>query len=183
MGNTDYIVTVEGPELTFSKKVGKDSADQIVLFATIGHDFQDKRLINNNINDLAAAEVVIEPQESRLSLREFWDDYSPKFNPDKIAVIALFLEKHRGKELFKSSDVITLWKEAREPLPANLSRDFNDAKAMGLIAPDNNERGAYYLTNRGREFAKTKFSQEYRKSINPITRKSRSTKPKESIVS
>lgn len=95
-----------------------------------------------------------------MSVREFLDDYSPSRVPDKIACFALYLREHRNQKEFGRSDLSGLFQEAAEPLPKNLGRDLKWTQSIAWIAPIPGSREAFYLTKKGEEAVRGRFSKE-----------------------
>ena len=47
------------------------------------------------------------------------------------------------------SEIKSLFRDAGELLPANLTRDFKWVVSSGWIAPDSAKKGSFYITNTG----------------------------------
>ena len=106
---------------------------------------------------------AIRPSGQRQSVREYIDAVEAKRNVDKILAIASFLETVRGEETFSVDQIKREFRNARERVPGNYSRDFSWAVRNGWIAADDEAPGEYYVTRAGHEAVAAKFSDEVKK--------------------
>jgi hypothetical protein len=91
-----------------------------------------------------------EPAKSGLTSKEYDTDSAQKWiskriasevlnrikwetNPEKILLLAAFHETNGGKEGWRSADINERFKQAKEPFPANFSRDIASAVSSGLV--------------------------------------------------
>ena len=95
---------------------------------------------------------------ARTSLREYLTGTGAKRNPDKILVIADYLERHEGVQGFTREDIKGRFRSAGESPPGNYPRDFNWALTNGWIAEDPSARGQYYVTRTGQSAIEAGFS-------------------------
>jgi hypothetical protein len=67
-------------------------------------------------------------------------------NPEKIVAFALYVERQGSKDTFTLEDIKPLFRQARESVPGNLSRDLDSAIRSGWVAAAS-EKGEYYVTD------------------------------------
>nr|CAD6615030.1 hypothetical protein RTCK_02748 [Rhizobium sp. TCK] len=99
------------------------------------------------LSDGASATIPSPPE--RLSLREFLDEVGAKKKSEQIVAIGHYMALHEGEPSFTRDQVKERFRVAREPIPANLPRDFGTALSAGLIAEDHKAPGQYYVTKSG----------------------------------
>lgn len=68
-----------------------------------------------------------------LSIKEFILSKEPTSEPQKVLTMGYFLEKHTGKAEFTSEDIEEAYRQAREPLPINLSETIAKNVRKGHI--------------------------------------------------
>ncbi|MFQ5955173.1 MAG: hypothetical protein ACE5JZ_08940 [Kiloniellales bacterium] len=73
------------------------------------------------------------PRGSRAELRRYYDDKRPSTNPERIAVLARFLEVAEGRRTFSKGDVRRRFLSTGVPLPRNFSRDYAAAVRRGYL--------------------------------------------------
>ena len=98
------------------------------------------------------------------SVREYIDQSEPKRNVDRILAIAGYLEDVRDVDTFSADDVRRGFRDAKEKVPGNYSRDFSWAVKNGWLSPDDDVPGEYYVTETGRTALNSKFSDEVKKA-------------------
>jgi hypothetical protein len=89
-----------------------------------------------------------------LSPRELIQDKQPTTNAQKIALFAYYREKVEGLARFSRADLESYFAKAKEPPPANYSRDFQAAVSLGWIYEDGEDS---YLTTKGLEAVEAGF--------------------------
>ena len=80
--------------------------------------------------------------------------------PDQIVTIGHYVMHFEGQDDFSRDDVKTRFSIAREPMPANFSRDFALAEKSGMIAKVHGKEGHYYITKVGLSSVQNKFSKK-----------------------
>ena len=98
-----------------------------------------------------------------LAVREFLDQYSPKYNTAKIVVFAAYLKEYRQKDSFLPVEIRNLFREAHEGLPGNFSRDFREAVSAAWIAEDPSKKGSFFITATGLRAMETGFSRKVKR--------------------
>ena len=73
------------------------------------------------------------PRGSRPGLRRYYEDKRPSTNPERIAVIARFLEVAEGRRTFGVDDLRRRFAAAGAELPRNFSRDWATAVRRGYL--------------------------------------------------
>ena len=120
----------------------KDSAINELMQLVLKH--QDGAPSSPNQDRMPAAKAVVSaPKESEPEPAKGWilkhtasevlNRIGWETNPEKILLLAAFHESHGGSEGWRSSDISERFKQAKEPFPANFSRDISAAVNSGLI--------------------------------------------------
>jgi len=168
-----YIVELTGPGLNLKRELSQTNATELLVWLVKGGRFQPHAATHAQVEASGAVPTqsstvasakpsgagAVDHQELT-SVREFLDDHSPSRVPDKIACFALYLRDHRNQKEFGRPDVSALFQEAAEPLPKNLGRDLKWTQTIAWIAPIPGNREVYYLTKKGEEAVKGRFSKE-----------------------
>lgn len=89
-----------------------------------------------------------------LSPRELIQEKQPTTNAQRIALFAYYREKVEGLARFSRGDLENYFSKAKEPPPANYSRDFQAAVSLGWIYEDRTDS---YLTTKGLEAVEAGF--------------------------
>lgn len=79
-----------------------------------------------------------------VSPQEFLREHNYKIMTKRIAVMAVYLERHRGAKRFALKDLTGAFREAKEPKPPAQSQ-YSRAQIMGFIAK---EGDLYYATTK-----------------------------------
>ncbi|MBL6935647.1 MAG: hypothetical protein ISR48_09560 [Alphaproteobacteria bacterium] len=105
----------------------------------------------------------VKPQQPniRMSLREYLDDVQATRKPDQIVAIGHFISHYEERPNFSRDEIRARFSTAKEPMPANFSRDFGLAVKAGMLAEVHLKQGQFYVTKTGiraveRCFAKAK---------------------------
>lgn len=136
-------ITIKGAGLSYEKEIGEDVAGQIMALCL---SFQEGDL------DSGKAGSGLQVRRSgpqRESAAEYLNRHAPKRNPDKILTLAGFLKESHNKDSFQQGEIKSLFRDAGELMPANLTRDFKWVVSSGWIAPDPTKKGSFYITNTG----------------------------------
>lgn len=146
-------VKVEGPIVNFFREIDLDTALKI---ASIAHTQGETRLTS----DMSAPQNV---SKIPLATREYLIKFQPKTNAERILVFAKYLQDKNGKENFTAGEIKEQFELAHEPIPTNLTRDFNTALSFGWIAESTRERGSFYITETGYIAVESNFSETTQK--------------------
>jgi len=95
------------------------------------------------------------PQKT-LSLREFVLQINPVNDVKRTATFGTYLENYRNKPSFTIQDIISCFREAKEPVPKNPSDKIQKCMQNGWIMKGA-EDGTYTMTNSGIEEVKGGF--------------------------
>lgn len=96
-----------------------------------------------------------EPQVKGMSVKEFLLSKKPKSHIEKTLCFGFFEEVHNNKKYWTSKDIAENFREAREPLPKNISDQISKCRIKGWVM----EHGrGYRLTNTGEANVKEGFS-------------------------
>jgi hypothetical protein len=111
-----------------------------------------------------------------VSIREFLDESGALSIPEKIVVIGRYMVEHESSSDFTRDDIKSRFASARETVPANLSRDLGRAIEYGWAAEDPAKPGRFYVTRKGEDALRGRFSSDARKSGSQRRRASRKSK-------
>ncbi len=115
-------------------------------------EIDELRHIIRTITD--STDLVSKKKNKQLSVREFLETYDPKSLPDKALSIAYFKEVHEQISPLTIKNLEDGFREAKEPLPKNLSDTIYQNIKKGYLMEsrkpnlENNLR-TWELTNRG----------------------------------
>lgn len=136
-------ITIRGEGLTYEKVVDKNTAGQIIALCLSAED----EAHSNTKTDRPVFIGLAGSQ--RESATEYLNRHVPKRNPDKILALAGFLKEFHNKDSFQQGEIKSLFRDAGEIIPANLTRDFKWTVSNGWIAQDSSKKGSFYITNTG----------------------------------
>jgi hypothetical protein len=105
----------------------------------------------------ATLKVEGKPLEG-LSLVEFLNAKGPKSHPDKVVVMAYYLHKCQGVEIFNADDINECYSQARISRSANLNATINKTIAKGYImeAQEKKEnKKAWMITQTGERYVES----------------------------
>ena len=146
-----YTVTLLQNGVAFQYKVSKEAGKKIIAFIKRSAQTQ----ANTPPRHIAGVELPLRrkplPEEVKnSSLRRFLDrcDNAKRY-PDKITVIGYYLKTYRGKETFTRKDVVKGLEDIGEDLPGYILRDLKWTMKIGWIAPVENEKNTYSVTEAG----------------------------------
>ncbi len=136
-------VTIKGAGLSYEGGVDETTAGQIMALCLSSQEGV------NHKNITLPAINTRHTGAQRESAAEYMNRHAPKRNPDKILTLAGFLKEFHNKESFQQGEIKSLFRDAGEIIPANLTRDFKWVISNGWIAPDPIKKGSFYITNTG----------------------------------
>jgi hypothetical protein len=132
-------------KLTYSDEITISQAAEIIAFLNSNEagatDLRRDSLLDNSIKSSGkkvSSKKVDNP-------RDAIERSGAIKNPEKIAALGAYVLQDGG-ETFKTEDVKTQFRRARETPPANFARDLSVAIASGWIVED--DPGEYYLSNK-----------------------------------
>lgn len=102
-------------------------------------------------------------KERQQSIVEFLKEKNPTVVRDKALVFAVYYEKNSNSEAFGTEDLLTLWRQAKEPKPANINDLINQNVKKGFMAEESKkEKGKkrWYVTSTGLDVVDKGFTQE-----------------------
>ena len=137
-----FEVKITGPGMSFTHKISGDLIPTIlgVCYGTS----------TRNPSGVPEAQQDTQEQLSqRESLREYVNRLGPRTEAQRILTFAGYIKKHRGHDSFDRNAMKSLYREAQEVVPANLSRDISNAIRKGWVADDVEKSGSFYVTNSG----------------------------------
>ena len=145
----DWEIDVSAPDKNFVL----DEADRLI-----------KQIGNSNMASPLPMDTVLEgeviplnefnlPKASKpQTLNEFYRQFKLQTNLDRILVFGYWCEVRQGKSHFTWEDISVKYKEAKQPLPANIRRDIGSLVSKGyFMVAGRSEEGtlAYELTSTG----------------------------------
>lgn len=136
-------ISIKGAGLSYEKEIDEITAGQVMALCLSSQD---------GSSDSGNARLGLPVHHSgsqRESAAEYLNRHAPKRNPDKILALAGFLKESHNKDSFQQGEIKSLFRDAGELLPANLTRDFKWVVSSGWIAPDSTKKSSFYITNTG----------------------------------
>ena len=95
------------------------------------------------------------------TLNEFIRQFKLNTHLERILVLGYWCEIKQEQSFFTIEDILTKYKEIREPPPANIRRDLGTLQGRGLLlSADKQEGAAYGLTNSGIKEVESKLLKE-----------------------
>lgn len=137
-------INIEGEGLSFEEQISKTVAAQIIGICIASGQSQER----DNSNPFAAFDFAPNKQPKE-SVVEYVQRHAAKSNPEKILAFAGFIKNIQGKESFFQNEIKSLFRDAREILPANFTRDFNLVISNGWIHSDPETKDLFYITQTG----------------------------------
>lgn len=140
-----YLIEIRGPgmefsaEVTLAKVANAISAVAGVVPLKVG-------------SEISAPSAVSVPSDTyHVSLREFLDQTRAKKKIEQILAIAEWLMGANGEQHVSRDQIRDSFAQAREPLPANFPRDFNDVLKKGWLASVHGNKNLFYVTTTGKK--------------------------------
>lgn len=140
---TDYLLTIKGPDMDFKKQITLQAAVS-ALQAAIGVQPTAPVLMPTQAPLLAEVGNTMP-----VSLREYFDKVNARKKIEQILAIADWRTSFDGVENVSREDIRASFADAREPLPANFPRDFNDVLRKGWLASTHTDKSRFYVTATG----------------------------------
>lgn len=166
MGNIEkeassgYRLTLKGDGITVERDISEVLAKDIIAMILGGGTLQTGPKFPTSSTAMPQQNHSQQQNSSgvpRKSLREYLNEVGARKNPQKILAIAGYLVKFTGKEIFSIADIKPQFKVASEPVPANLTRDFQIVSQNGWIAQDHEERKMFFITKTGLDALDNRF--------------------------
>ena len=167
IGNSPtYLLSVVGEGLSMEREINEAVLLQILSLVIAPRSQLPAGVIGASAN-LAASSAIVsgrgEVTGPRLSIREYLDDIGARKNPEKIVAIGNYLTNvlsNGQKQTFGKSELRPQFRNASEPIPANISRDIREAMASGWIAEDHGNTDEFFVTRKGLEAIESSFSKD-----------------------
>lgn len=136
-------ITIKGAGLSYEREIDESTAGQIMALCLSSQESgSDSGKVGLGLSTRRVG-------SQRESAAEYLNRHAPKRNPDKILTLAGFLKESHNKDSFQQGEIKSLFRDAGELIPANLTRDFKWVVSSGWIAPDPAKKGSFYITNTG----------------------------------
>jgi NDP-sugar pyrophosphorylase family protein len=147
----EFDLKLAGDGINIEKKIDRQTA-AAVMAAVLG--------VHPTSTEPSQAGVVgVQHQpEEQISLREFLDEVKAVGKRDQIVAIGYYICHHEVQSNFSREDVKARFSAAREPMPANFPRDFNQAIKIGMIAEAHKHAGRFYVTKTGVQAVERHFT-------------------------
>jgi len=150
-------IKIEGEGITFEDKIERSLVPQIIGLCVAQHEKNSKAVFEDPFNFFDGTKTSSKKRES---VAEYLQRRNPKRNPDKILALAGYIKDVQKKDHFFSEEIKSLFRQARESLPANFTRDFNWVIASGWIDEDPDKENAYFITTTGIKTLEGGFPEE-----------------------
>ena len=108
-------------------------------------------------NSSTPSSVVARP---RVSIAEFLREKKPVTTVDKALAFAVFYERNSDAQSFGTEDLLTLWRQAKETMPANINDLINKNVKKGMIAEEPAKKDGkkkWYVTGSGSDLVDKGF--------------------------
>jgi hypothetical protein len=147
-------ITVKGPGVSITRPVDEVTMSKVIalLFgaAPTGGSGRPGAGGPGGATGSATGESGGSEWDDNLTLGEFIVETSPQTFPQKICAAGYYLTDVKGAASFSKDEVRAALADAREDMPANFTRDFNDAAAKSFVASKQGEAGRYIIPKTGR---------------------------------
>jgi hypothetical protein len=171
----EYHISLHGEGLTLERQIDRVAALEIIKIAMGGSDLDEPIPQERRGGSSGGGS---DRQGRGPSVKEYLLQKGAKTNPEKILVIAHYLEYEVKVEHFDREQVKAQFKPAGETLPGNYPRDFQQVITNGWIASDHKDPNAFFVTNTGAEVVQAGFSAGPRPTGRPRRRrKASASKP------
>lgn len=147
-------ITIKGAGLSYEKEIDENTAGQVMALCLSSQDGSP----DSGTHGLGLP--IRRSGSQKESAAEYLNRHAPRRNPDKILTLAGFLKESHNKDSFQQGEIKSLFRDAGELLPANLTRDFKWVVSSGWIAPDPVKKGSFYITNTGMKVLQGGFPDE-----------------------
>ncbi len=135
-------ISIRGPNLNYTAVINEVTAGNVLRLCLASQA--------GVVNSVPMSSLTIDPVDTaNESATEYMIRRNPKRNPDKILTFAGYLKECRAQGSFQKHEIAELFRESREPLPANFGRDFQWAIANAWIAPEQSVKDHFFVTNTG----------------------------------
>ncbi len=154
----DWEVAVSAPEKDFVRDESDRLIEKFMLNITAVYMKEVETPQDRATTPLDGQSRYIKPQ----TLNEFYRQFKLQTHLDKILVLGYWCEIKQGQPHFTSDDILTRYKEIKEPAPANIRRDLGSLVAKGLLLSDGRSGDGvltYELTNTGIKEVESKIPQ------------------------
>jgi hypothetical protein len=147
-------LSIKGAGLSYESEIDQNTAGQVMALCLTSDNLPKN-------SPVSALSVNTKPHSLvKESAAEYLYRHSPQRNPDKILALAGYLKEFHNKEAFQPGEIKSLFRDAGELMPANITRDFKTVVSSGWIAPDHFKKGSYYITNTGMKVLQAGFPDE-----------------------
>lgn len=171
-------LTIQGEEISYKKEI-----DEITALKVMGLCTQSVSQARGTLEIEKSISAVTMTKDRPVSPAEFVHKYGPTRNPDKILVLAAFLEEERGQDRFTPNEIKKLFVEAGEVVPANFTRDFKWAVSSSWVTSDPAKKDTYYVTTTGKNVVTQGFPKELtKKTVQSKTLKGRKKNTKKDTL-
>ncbi len=96
------------------------------------------------------------PSGGLSSPREALEASGAKTNPERIVALALYVAQQSGQDTFTVDAIKPLFRQAREPIPGNISRDLDGAIKAGWVT-ETDTRGEFYVVGKAANVLESGF--------------------------
>ena len=137
-------LTMSGNKLSYNDDITVVQAAQIISYLHAGIALTSPVTPSPAVAE-SDSPAASERRRPGLTPRDALEATGAKTNPEKIVAFALYVEQQGGKDAFTIEDIRPLFRQARESVPGNLSRDLDAAIRSNWIAAAE-DKGEYYVT-------------------------------------
>jgi hypothetical protein len=179
MVDNNFKLKLIGPGMNYETDIDAKKASDILQICLISS--------SNSIayQQLQESQQSLTPQtimgdtsirQQTLSLAEYYNNFNPKRNPDKILCFAGYIKNILKRDEFEPEEIKAYFQKSGEIKPKNFGRDFRWAITNGWIDETLNNPGHFYITNSGKKTLESNFDQEILKKTTLRRKKKKEVK-------
>lgn len=147
-------IKIQGEGITFEDNIPRELVPQIINLCISSHNAEKAAS-----SDSPFALFDTPKKTARESVVEYLQRRNARSNSEKILAFAGYIKDVQDRDIFYSNEIKSLFRDAREILPANFTRDFNLVIGNGWIHKDTENPDAYYITQTGLKALETGFAE------------------------
>lgn len=153
MSEKNVTIKIQGEGITFEDKISKELVPQIITLC-----MSSQKRLENPFDVFNTETLVPLKKHVKESVVEYMQRTNAKSNFEKILSFAGYIKDIQERDVFYSNEIKSLFRDAREILPANFTRDFNTVIGNGWIHKDTENPDGYYITQTGTKALESGFS-------------------------
>ncbi len=166
MSEKNVTIKLQGEGITFEDKISKELVPQIITLC-----MSAQKKIENPFAAFSFEAAAPVKKGIRVSVVEYMQRRNARSNFEKILSFAGYIKDIQERDVFYGNEIKSLFRDAREILPSNFTRDFNTVISNGWIHKDTENPDGYYITQTGLKALESGFSEGVQKKTKVQSRK------------